>query len=372
MAPSPSRRLFSALWPPVLALLGSACGSVALCGPVAERLAEGEACCAAAQCQSNVCHDGYCTASWPAGVDGDLRIAAGETVQLPSGAVLDYRSLTVEAGGVLELLPGADWTLIGCRGELRLDGRLVARQGTSCGGVSEARAPDAGGEALRFVLTQALGGHGGAGGGGGLVVHSAGDSSTISARSPGGAPDCGNGGGGGGGGGSGGSGARGLDGPVRHQVGSGSDGLAGAPGADGLVGTNQGGLGGRGGMGGLHGQALYLRAGRIAGDGTIDVRGGDGGAGGQGGGGRYTSAPESGSGGGGGGGGGGAGGSGGAVVLRTTEAVAPGFLGRVLVGGGAGGAGGAGGSRNGGIGEDGLAGEAGQPGADGWIDARTE
>lgn len=66
---------------------------------------------------------------WPKGADGPLSILSGQTVVLPCGSTRDYSSITIEAGGTLEVGPGNGWTIIGCSGNCTINGKVIARGG---------------------------------------------------------------------------------------------------------------------------------------------------------------------------------------------------------------------------------------------------
>ena len=266
--------------------------------------------------------------SWPTGQLGDLLIGAGQTSQFPPGLIYDYSSITVEAGGTLEILPGVGWTIFGVSGDFTLRGSLVDRNHEHFGGSWTIVAPD--NHSLSATLPQGDGGAGGdfLGCGNGHVL----DQYAGRGGNPSGFPTQGNGGGGGtlspngnGGNGTSTSGGNGAT-PSAPPGELGPGGIGGSgfssSGQDGgsvSGGTNmnyQGG-GGGGGTRGRHGGLLYLCIlGKLEGaGGTIDLSGEAGGSGGNGG-----SAAR---GGGAGGGGGGAGGDGGVLVLRFKTGFAP-------------------------------------------------
>lgn len=286
-------------------------------------------------------------ATWPTGAMGDLVVKAGAVSQFPPGIIYDYRSITIEAGGTLEVLPGEGWTTVGIQGDLVLKGKITARNRLDFGGSFHAIAPD--GTILNATVSQQSGGAGGNPGDCGLthvLPKYLGYGGPAAA-----APAAGNGGGGGvygpGNGGAG-NAIKGGDGgtaprdyPLEDvgQGGNGAPGFAGN-GADGQPadGTNtmveHFGGGGGGGTRGRNGGLLYLHVGGNfdGSGGSIDLSGENGGNGGNGGGGKYAYSAS--------GGGGAAGGSGGILYLNYGTEFSPS---QFLYSGGSGGAGGQGG-----------------------------
>src|SRR5436190_16195582 len=63
-------------------------------------------------------------ATWPSGADGALVIKSGETAQMVAGMLLDFSSVDIQSGGILEILPGSGWTIIGCAGDFNLRGTI--------------------------------------------------------------------------------------------------------------------------------------------------------------------------------------------------------------------------------------------------------
>lgn len=319
-----------------------------------------------------------CGKSWPTGAQGPLIIRTGESLRVDAGVVLDFSSITIDPGGALVIAPGAAWTMLGSRGPVVINGRIVAEpiEGGDRFIVSNEPVADGSltGPQLIHHVVQAAGGAGGRTElcSGGRVAR-------------GGDPRDGNGGGGAGGWQTrttdctsyglgvgndserfgadagvdrGGTGGRGGYGPVRPlALGSSSPTMPGDAAGNRCDPDVQccGGDGGGGGFRGRHGQALFISThSSISGSGEIDVRGEGGSAGGQGGVGTPGLSPWGGVGGS--GGGGGAGGCGGAVVLRYKV----GLTGvRVLRTGGSGGRGGMAGSSATGVVFNG------QPGTDG-------
>ena len=309
--------------------------------------------------------------AFPAGLDGDLIILNGETVNITAGEIKDYSSVDIQAGGTLNISGGGEITQIYCAGNCNIDGQIIGRRVSNTYSHSITTVT---GEPLSYTVTQ---NNGGSGGNGGTPPNP-----TPGGMNFGGAGTNGYGGGGAGGmfaphfanmagaGGSGGGNSgqppglpaplRGLGnitnaagnnggnaGPGRGKGGDGG-GSGGGGGGIGFVRSPPfvsagGGGGGGGGMKGQHGKALYLYVtGLFTGSGQILLNGTNGFNGGSGGG--YTppigSNPSNGTTGG--GGGGGAGGSGGRLWIK--ESVAGNFASTgitVSVGGGAGGSGGA-------------------------------
>lgn len=322
-----------------------------------------------------------CGKSWPTGAQGPLVIRTGESLRIDAGVVLDFSSITIDPGGALVIAPGAAWTMLGSRGPVVINGRIVAEpiEGGDRFIVSNEPVADGSltGPQLIHHVVQA------AGGAGGRTELCPG---VRPAR--GGDPRDGNGGGGSGGwqirttdcssyglgpdgdyqrlgadagvveGGTGGIGGYGP--PRARAAGSTTPTMPGGTAGnrcDPDVGCC-GGDGGGGGFRGRHGQALFISThSSISGSGEIDVRGEPGSGGGAGGVGTPGLNPWRGVGGS--GGGGGAGGAGGSVVLRHKA----GLTGvRVLRTGGSGGSGGMAGSSAAGVvfnGEPGTSGPSG-------------
>jgi len=273
---------------------------------------------------------------WPFGKDGVLKIGSkwGKTkVTLWPGEVKDYSEVIIESDGVLEVLPGSGWAIIGVNGNVKIDGKIVSRRqtlaGTITGKVPDAHGDKSSGSVASFTITQQAGG-----GGGG--TH-------WTKKKYGGVAAGGNGGGGGStlAHGQAATATKGGDGAVGQCKGStcpkGGKGASqhGAPGGNGDTAPSIGGApGGGGGFRGYHGGPLYMQVrGDVSGNGTIDLQGSPGGNGGNGG---KAHAAYMGSG----GGGGGAGGNGGRLVLKMTGVLKM-FPAQFKVGGAKGGAGGA-------------------------------
>lgn len=240
--------------------------------------------------------------SWPTGSDGALSITTGNTVRVAPGTNKDYSSITIDAGGTLELSSNCggvydnQWAIIGVSGNLVNNGliKYVCYDQNGSNGTSSTTAPD--GASLSFSYTQSAGGN-----------------STAASL-------YGNGGGGQGGG----SGA-GMSSPIRTSGGDGNAGSGDSGGAPGVGGSVYGSNGGNGSSGGCDpdggdggsgggargysGGPIYVKvAGNYSGSGEWRVSGSNGGSGG--------SSDSGGCLGAGVGGGGGAGGSGGIVKLR--------------------------------------------------------
>jgi hypothetical protein len=276
-------------------------------------------------------------AAWPTGAGGDITINAGQVVRIPAGATADYRNITINSGGTLEIDEPMSWTYIGVSGDLIVNGTIKSKKSVSGGSFASLNAPDgymmAGPTPVIFVGGQgggAQGAHGAVGvyanGGGGAACNVAGG-----APSPF----------------SGGSGATG-----GHSVGGffATGGPGGRfPSGAGTDGTNvvtntvnnwHCGGGGGGGAHGISGGFLYVRVlGKLdATGGNFDFSGTAAGPGGNGGSGNCPCLQAVSYGGG--GGGGGVGGNGGWVVLHVDGQYSPG---NYSVDPGLGGAGGRGG-----------------------------
>lgn len=258
----------------------------------------------------------------PARALPNLLIKQGEKLPIPSGSRLNYGTIQIDHGGVLEISgPLKKWTMIRTAGDFVLRGTIVVRgfraQLVGVETVEEV-APD--GQVLRATYeNNRAGGAGGSGGGW---------SPWPGGNGAPGSPFSGGGGGGG----------AGNDGHRNGRRIRGNDGLGADGGSGGEI---PGGTGGSGGPGGRRdigdGGLLYIRceANFRGDDGVIDVRGdvGPGGASGA------NSSP--GGGGGGGGGGGAPGHNGGSLVLNVIgDLVSP----TVQLEGGAGGPAAGGGS----------------------------
>lgn len=283
-------------------------------------------------------------AKFPYGPLGDLVIANGVTKTYTAGSILDFRNLTIEAGGTLNIQGGGSGaiTLIGVKENLIINGVIKGNDGLFGSASFSVVTPL--GESVSYYVPQA---QAGGGSNGGYPAGSGGPGGSL-----------GYGGGGGGGGQAGQSRGWGGHGGVDNSPGGYAPNNL-APGAgnvslgngyyaneDGQAyyyGKHGGGSGGGGGKGtgayggsgggykGKHGLGLYLYVlGTISGSGQVQLNGLAGFRGGY----QYGNN---------GGGGGGAGGSGGSLWVR---ARAP-FTVPYTVSGGAGGAG-YGGNGNGG------------------------
>jgi hypothetical protein len=285
--------------------------------------------------------------AWPFGEENALHVLNGQTVTIAAGSTHDYESITVDSGGVLQVVSPAsntDMTIIGVAGNFNLQGSLIVNDGQYYYMVSSrtvATPGDAGdlsGESITYqISTPTSNPTGGAGG----------DHNWNPQN--GGAQAAGNGGGGA-------SISDGLN-AALAKGGDGAPGVcfSGDPGTAGIGASiygNTGGAGvtgsglncwapgGGGGSRGMHGRALYIKVkGNFNGSsGTIYANGRSGGTGGRGGDSSYTGA---------GGGGGGGGGFGGVVNIRYHGTYsAP----TISVSGGSGGAGGAAGNDGGCVG----------------------
>lgn len=267
-------------------------------------------------CDSKTCKldVSQCMKAWPLGKDGVLKVGSkyGKAkVTLWPGEVKDYSEVIIDSDGLLEVIPGNGWVIIGVNGNLKLDGKIVSRRQTE-GGTITAKLPDANGNKgkgpqISHALSQQAGGvgggaswtsykHGGASkegnGGGGGSTSANGGAATITKAGDGANGDCASS-----------KCPMGGKGATQH----------GSPGLTGDSSPSIGGAaGGGGGFRGYHGGLLYLQVrGDVSGTGTFDLRGSTGGAGGAGG---KAGAAWKGSG----GGGGGAGGSGGRLMIKLT------------------------------------------------------
>lgn len=272
--------------------------------------------------------DGLCIDNrWPRGALGDLVINSGETVSLTAGQSYDYNSVTVNAGGTLNI-SGKGILLLGSKGNVVINGSVTTNRWTDCGGTFSVNDSD-GSTPVSKTYIQSAGGNGANGAPGANGPSGAGGTSS-----------CGWGGGGGGGGaanngtffgGAGGSGqnngavgrnnvAGGLGGQATTLDGVNATSTAGSAGGRGQGGGGGGGAGGfvwgggggggGGGGKGSHANSLIIKSkGTVSGTGSINLAGSNGTNGGQGGKGYATQSSSPLPAACGGGGGGGAGGS---------------------------------------------------------------
>jgi hypothetical protein len=269
--------------------------------------------------------------TWPNGTNGDLTINAGEVSEFSAGSVYNFSNVTINAGGVLSIGPGDEWTIIGVSGNLVLKGIIQSKTATYCNDASKpvaivATAPDG------FILNARVG----------LQPGGTGGSQYGTPQYPAnsGQGEYGNGGGGAAAFGSGhnsspaAGGSGGTCSFSQWIIGRGGDGGE-IPSGDGSAGDNafsptdhNGHVGGGGGGGarGSSGGFLYLRVkGRIdAVGGSFDFSGSNGGKGGNGG--SADGNPATTQRFGGAAGGGGAGGNGGFVVIRHDDTYLPGVF----------------------------------------------
>jgi hypothetical protein len=281
---------------------------------------------------------------WPIGIQGDLVINNGETVNIPAGSIRDYNNVTINAGGTLAITGNSmAITQIGVRFNLVVNG--IIRNEGYYGLDSSYSVVTPSGETIAYSITQSASGRGGNGNAPGAAA--GGDGVGGYGGGGGGAGGPGRGGYGGTGGSNNSPGYNSPAGGSRYglgnyTLGNGLDGQAvfgGHGGGSGGGGSNYGGAGGGGGYKGTHGRGLYLYVtGTISGTGQISCAGGNGYNGGLGG-------PYANGHGAGGGGGGGAGGSGGTLWVRK-PAASP-FTVPVTVAGGTGGVGGSSSSQSG-------------------------
>ena len=304
---------------------------------------------------------------WPVGKDGDLVVTAGPPSQLSVFEIYDFNSITVEAGGTLQILavPEADlrfpikarlgrisekhatpqpdttpigptWCIVGVLGDFSLKGTLEYYGIPYTPGPHNVMAPD--GQSLQKDITLKLGGNGGSN-----------SPWTPGAPTPnGGLQAAGNGGGGAACGAQGGAACvtaagNGATSPIspNNLCGTGGAGatVQGGSGSQGgdvssTMEIMSYGGGGGGGMAGRSGGLLYLRVnGNFSAiGGTMNLSGQNGGAGGRGGN-AIRGVPGS-------GGGGGGGGDGGVVIIYHGGAYSPGVYQRTNGSGGQGGIGG--------------------------------
>lgn len=281
------------------------------------------------------------------GIDGDLVILSGQTIDVAEGTVKQYNSIRIDSGGTLRITGNVGlWTEIGCKNDCIINGQIISRSGydgesTHAGGTF-AKTSNFGLGNLSYTITQVNGGNGGGGG---------------SFGGTGGTQLIGIGGGGGGGGGTnnfGGNGGNGGSNGASTIIGTGGIGggflngenapigtpyARGGNGASGGGAGNQGSLnygimggGGGGGYKGHHGKGLVLFVeGIISGLGNINCSGRSGFNGGNGAPITFGTTSKSG------GGGGGAGGSGGSIIIRYNKVNS---IPNLLVDGGSGGIGG--------------------------------
>lgn len=310
---------------------------------------------------------------------GDLVIASNQTVTIPAGGFYDYRSITIDTGGILYIDDStnqADLTELYSESML-INGQIIGRSLQPLSAVTKT-AITAMNTAFQITYTLTTGASGGKGGnatGYGTGYGGAGGTSTSGSKFSGGGGGGGytkydtwsadyrmNGAAGGSNGGNGGAayGSVGGDGgnlwansATNDNGASGGSGGGGGPDHD----ANSGG-GGGGGYRNSYGLPLYLFCyTEIKGTGLIDLSGVAGISGGRGA--NATTASDCDNGGGG-GGGGGAGGGGGHLKVS-----APGFVVAYTVAGGSGGAGGGGGTRGGYDSVNGSSGGTGYTGAAG-------
>lgn len=222
-----------------------------------------------------------CTATFPFGTLGDLVITSGQTVNLQTGNIYDYNSITIDSGGTLSI-NGSGWVRIGVKDKLVNNGTIIARnngevpsgQTYSTQELDLSGSPT--GSTLTFTNPTRLGGNGG-----GYQGYSYGEGNPGLAA-------FGNGGGGAGTAcegvfhdGQSASSTKGGDGGVYDDAFPGvGGGFAGA-----TVYGNAGGSGavngGGGGSRGYSGAGIWLKAGSVSGNGVITASGQPGGAGGS-------------------------------------------------------------------------------------------
>ena len=114
--------------------------------------------------------------NWPYGKDGNLVVNNGETHNLTSGSIYDFANVTINTGGILQIVgDDLNFTMLGIRGNLILNGGIRLDPTSSTGSVSNTT-PDK--VSVSATISQAAGGAGGAGsakaggaGGAGGEVH---------------------------------------------------------------------------------------------------------------------------------------------------------------------------------------------------------
>jgi hypothetical protein len=66
------------------------------------------------------------------GIDGDLVIISGQTVDIAEGSVKQYNSIRIDSGGVLRITGNLGlWTEIGCRNNCLINGSIISKAGYS-------------------------------------------------------------------------------------------------------------------------------------------------------------------------------------------------------------------------------------------------
>ena len=244
------------------------------------------------------CPEGKCTAGqckpvpvvkvWPFGTDGDLVFSAPNVITLDADSreppIWDFAKCQI--GGTLKIVGKKPWVLIGCAGDLVLDGTIDMQASYDVAEYKDSQQPDTAGKLTGVKLSRAPF----------TLVGGAGQPCPIqecAGQAPGGSQSGGNGGGGAGGpgnngnyanycgtggasatGGPGGSGGKGGNGGNSDGAPGSQGGTAAKPAAAGQSSLQASGAhGGGGGGGGFHGATaanLYLQVvGNLSGSGKI-------------------------------------------------------------------------------------------------------
>jgi hypothetical protein len=198
---------------------------------------------------------------------GDLIVPAGQTISIPTNGFRQYGDLIVETGGTLKLDDGGGIVEIEVLGNCVINGTILAKQGKHTGGTWSRTSTLA--ESLVHSVTQKAGGAGGDG-----------EAEGANPGGTGGAAAFGNGAGGG------------RSAKFIAENGQSASTIAAGMGAGASVAADEYGEAGLaadipshaagGGFRGAHGQAIYIKANKIQGSGTIDASGQNGGNGGNG------------------------------------------------------------------------------------------
>lgn len=99
---------------------------------------------------------------WPYGKDGDLIILSGQVVNLLPGTY-DFKSIRIDAGGVLQVTPQqvGGWLILGCRLDCVISGQIVGRSAAGNGSSWVFNTTDPNGFPLSYGGVQQPGGAGG-------------------------------------------------------------------------------------------------------------------------------------------------------------------------------------------------------------------
>src|SRR5690606_12070733 len=102
--------------------------------------------------------NGVCLEPWPNGLDGDLLVTTGQTLDLavafPGKKVFNFNSITVQNGGTLVLpVVGREFIALGSKGNVVIDGTINGVQKiTAAGGAASITLPN--GFVVSTTLTQ--------------------------------------------------------------------------------------------------------------------------------------------------------------------------------------------------------------------------